>query len=316
MSLTKWFGQREAFSEEPDYFVYADLPSEFRIKIMYRLRAALDDIHTQIFNGYRYPPEDFYSAVKESVLRALGRLDLGQRYAKPQVAVEDFLRECSVEEFFVLLENFLELIQILGIARDGGSAVLRLLETEIQAFNTLALWHKVGYEIIDVGEQAPDDVPRYQVIRKDTQYLHVETIRRPLTLLQTPGFELAQRQFVDALDEYAKGNYADAVTDANSSFEGVMKQILGTDKGTASQLIAELCKRGYFPGYMQKDAVALGDLIETLPKLRDNTGDAHGRLSIEEDQLARYAKFAIHLCGSYIVFLVDEYLRRKAATQP
>lgn len=315
MSLTKWFGQRESFSEEPDYFVYDDLPSEFRYKILYMVRDAFtylgsDELSIRSFFDLQY------ESLRHQLLRAFGRPDVGGTGGSPQSQVESFLQQCSPQEFFIVVEVFLNHLTIGASLRDWFVArkARQLLPKVIQDFNKLALWHKVGYEIVDIGEGASPQAPPHQIIRRDTQYLHVETIRRPLTLLQTAGFEQAQKQFVQALDEYAKGNYADAITDANSSFESVTKQILGTDKGQAVDLIKELQKQKYIPPYMEKDTHMISDLLETLPKLRNKESDAHGHLNIEEEQLPRYAKFAIHLCGTYIVFLVDEFQRRKESS--
>jgi len=150
-----------------------------------------------------------------------------------------------------------------------------------------------------------------KMIRADSEFLHIETVRRPLSLLREAELSAAAQQFEEAVKEWSDANYADAITDANSAVETVMKFILKRESGTASQLIKELSKRGYLPPYLESGAAQLTDLMEMLARLRDAESDAHGKLRIKQEQLPNYARLAINLAGSLIVFLVEEWKRRR-----
>ena len=139
-------------------------------------------------------------------------------------------------------------------------------------------------------------------------------MRRPLALLRDAEFNAAAKQFEDAVKEWSDENYRNAITDANAAFESVMKTILSKGSGNAHDLVKELVKRGYLPPYMESGANQLVDMLEMLPRLRDKEGDVHGKTVIEEEHLPNYARLAINLSGSLIVFLVNEQNRKKEAS--
>ncbi len=63
------------------------------------------------------------------------------------------------------------------------------------------------------------------MVRIDSKYLHQEVVVSTLGLLRGKGFESANEEFLTAHKHYRNGEYRDCITNANASFESVMKVI-------------------------------------------------------------------------------------------
>lgn len=59
-------------------------------------------------------------------------------------------------------------------------------------------------------------------------------------------FAGALQEFVDAHNDLVAANYKGAIHNSAKSFESILKIILGTQEGNASELLRALTKRGFF----------------------------------------------------------------------
>jgi len=166
----------------------------------------------------------------------------------------------------------------------------------------------IGYRIEALNAPREDE-PLLQVIKISSEYTHREMVKPALGILQQEGFQTASAQFSDALLEYADGKFSDAITDANSAFESVLKRVLNRPEGSPSELIREAGEQGFFPKYLGDSVVHFDKVLQALPTIRHKEGDAHGKLEESEDS-SRFAKYAVHLCAANIIFVMDEYNRR------
>jgi len=153
---------------------------------------------------------------------------------------------------------------------------------------------------------------KYIIIRIDSKYLHNEVIKKTLTLLYGNSFKAALNEFENALEKYTKKEYPEAITYANSAFESVMKMIVGKDNLDAGQLIAEVKKleiRGtkFLPSHYENFGIEIKKLLNCLPITRNEKGIPHGKGSKIESVDKSFAEFALHLSGSFIVFLIERY---------
>ena len=151
----------------------------------------------------------------------------------------------------------------------------------IQPFNEVFQEEGVDFELTPVreidlgGRRFEYEFPK--VLRKDTDYLHSEIIRPCLEVLSRPAFETALSEMMKSHEAYRKKQYADAITDACSAFESVMKTIctrkkwaFNPDKDTCGALVKALATNGlFYPFYLH--------LFEAVGTIRNKLSDAHGR---------------------------------------
>jgi len=312
MTTIKWFGQREE-TNEPDFYVYDTIPDPLRGKISFAVLDCLERVKAELQN-LRDPKawEVTYDGCRQHLSRALGR-DIGDGYYSKR-DLEDFLKSAHMIDLLrgieVVLDHLLTLSALRRNASESGAidAEEMRLEKEI---NKLFALYRLGYRIEVLGAPQEDE-PIVQVIRVDSEFTHKEMVKPTLRLLQQEDFETAAEQFSDALAEYTDGKYADAITDVNSAFESVLKRVVNRKRGTALQLIREAQTQGYFPAYQENRIAHFAELLEALPIVRNQEGDAHGRLESGAD-LERFARYAVHLAAANIIFIMDEYNRRKKA---
>lgn len=145
------------------------------------------------------------------------------------------------------------------------------------------------------------DLVQFKVVEKRSEELHAEVVAPALTLLHGRNrFADAERQYRDALDELAGGKWADAITDASSAVENVLRAILGLSQGTLADLLGQARMRGLFgdPQAARLKKVVTG--FTALADIRNEESDAHGNSSDSAT-----AWLALHWAGALIVYLVQ-----------
>ncbi len=155
------------------------------------------------------------------------------------------------------------------------------------------------------------------ILKIDNIFLHAEVIKPALILLKNPQFSGAEEEFLKAHKHFRDGNYKESVTSANCAFESVMKIICTIKKweytkgARASDLKKILCHNNLFPTYLENSFDQLLAILSSgLPEVRNNEG---GHEQGEEIKVVPpyIASYALHICASNIVFLIDamEYKR-------
>lgn len=135
------------------------------------------------------------------------------------------------------------------------------------------------------------------IIPRSQQEMHVEVVVPAITLLSgRSGFEDAERNYMDALTSIRQGRFDDAVTNAASAVEAVLR-ILGC--GNAQTAFE---KRGAIA--IERNLLASHDkrLLGWVTATRGSEGDAHGRGSHTS---RADAWLLIHVAGALILRLVD-----------
>jgi hypothetical protein len=150
--------------------------------------------------------------------------------------------------------------------------------------------HKLSYDLVE-----------FKVVEKRSEELHTQAVAPALTLLHGRSrFTDAERQYRDALNELADGNWADAITDASAAVENVLRTILGLSQGTLADLLGQARIRGLFgnPQAARLRKVVTG--FTALADMRNEESDAHGNSS---DSATGW--LALHWAGALIVYLVQ-----------
>jgi len=153
-------------------------------------------------------------------------------------------------------------------------------------------------------------------VRVDSQFLHSETVKPALGLLNESGFTGPSDEFMRALDHHRKGDNKAAIAEALKAFESTMKSICVARKwtygprDTANALNNIMFERGLVPSEMQSHFQGLRSALESgLPTVANPQRHGQGATPVEAPR--RLAAYALHLVASNIVFLVDCHKAKK-----
>lgn len=243
-------------NKQVEPFVYK-APTTLRNKVLLFCRDVFSNSRTD-WGGQDYTRE-FWDEIHQTLLYRHGSFQLVEN-VNPRSRVEDtanFLLTCKDEEFLDFVEYIFKVRCLFHISTDENTLVAEL--------NELFVSENIGYELTEmVKETVIEPVNAYpffgrehavtktvsypQVIRKDSQVVHTMAIKPALQLLSEPKYKAANEEFLEALDDYKRGDYGDCLTKCCSAFESVMK-IICDNKGwsykqtdTASTLISIIIK--------------------------------------------------------------------------
>jgi Abortive infection C-terminus len=134
--------------------------------------------------------------------------------------------------------------------------------------------------------------------------LEVTIVGPALLAIQRPGWEAVERSFREAVEHQRGREIDDALTAANAAVEAALKAI-GMKGSTLKQLAQSFRGSGIVPGYLENVPELLEDLLDRLHALRSQEGDAHGKGPGTIDPEEALADLAVHLAGSFIVYLAN-----------
>lgn len=247
---------------------------------------------------------------------------LAKEFGRPTISseildnnkIQDFILNSPEEELLTSIELSIALKNQDILNRDyyNRHTPAQKMQDFILQINKAFKLDKIGYEIVSVGLE---DL-HYIIVPIDSKYLYTETIKRTLTLLHDVEFRGSLQEFESALDEYRNERYDNVILKANKAFESTLKAILTkkripfdekNDKITI--LIKKLFESPQFIDPALKDAFnkVRGILESGLPTIRNQPGVAHGQGLDPKNVAKSYAEIALHLAGTYIVFLIGRY---------
>ncbi|MEK7729497.1 MAG: abortive infection family protein [candidate division KSB1 bacterium] len=254
---------------------------------------------------------EFWNEVHQMMLYRHGRFQLMEQ-GSPSNRTEDaigFLLSCGDEEFLDFIEYMFQVRCLVHVTFNENALVAEI--------NEILVSENVGYELTEmVHEKAVEFVMGRErevlkslaypkVIRKDDEVVHATVIKPALQLLADSKFKAANQEYLEALEDYKKGDYGDCLTKCCSSFESVMK-ILCDKKGwpykqadTASTLISIVMKKAALDSYFEQPLMIIATLRNRLSK-------SHGA-GIQPKMVSKSrARFALNSTASAITFLMDE----------
>jgi hypothetical protein len=250
--------------------------------------------------------------VEEELLRQYGGLRQGKHASRPNydMAIIDHFFACPDEEV-------MDFIQVCFHTRYrcGG-------QSTVDAINGVLEEEDIGYELTSFREEVIDEVradnqPLYgpgttyrtifpTMIRKDEKLLHCQAVQPCLHVLNDPRFVTANTELLNAFEEYRKGNYADAITDAGAAVESVLKTICAHkrwrydhDKDTCAKLL-DICRtHDLFYSFYRP-------ILEATAMIRNKIGDAHGKGPKPEYPVAKeLADHMLNTVCTNIVLLIS-----------
>jgi len=289
----KLFGQKEEIGKK-DFFSYDEIPIETRQKVSFIFHENGYYVRYDRIGIHQEPKRDL-NKLRYELCKHKGIANINNEVLDEN-AIDKWLKNCSVVDFLRTIEIFLWI-------RLNDSTVdnFERLANSIKEINEVFDIDKIGYEI--VGNQ---------IIRRDSKYLHGVVIKRTISLLYSNNFKGPLEEFEKALEFYLKKDYGSAIGEANKAYESTMKAILTklniaySESDTASKLLKQLYDNNVIYSQTESFTNNLNEVLKGLPAIR-NKQSGHSQGLDPKKVHKSYAEFALHLCGSFIVFLIQRY---------
>jgi len=225
-----------------------------------------------------------------------------------------FLALCSGEEFLDVLEYIFRVDCFFHVALDEN----QLIEEINEFFRIDDLPYFLTDFIKETVREVCNEYPFHgregdvtktvsypRVIMKESEHLHSQAIKPTLELLKQPEFRSANSEFLEALEDYRKGDLGDCLTKCGSAFESVLKVVIDK-KGwpykqtdTASTLIKTLINNTQLENYFEQTLMIVATLRNRLSK-------SHGAGTSPRDIPRHFARYTINITATSILLIADE----------
>jgi hypothetical protein len=312
MKLSHIFDVFSKRNKDSETFILK-VPITFRNKLLLYCRDLFSNSRSDWGRG-DYTGE-FWDEIHKVLQYRHGRIQLTNiNYHSPRDDAIGFLLTCHDEEFLDFVEYIFKVNCLFHVTMDEN-----LIVAEI---NELFVSENLGYDLTEmVKEEVVEPVNEYpffgkggkvikvvsypQVINKEDQVIHSTTIKPTLTLLSEPKYKTASQEYLEALEDYRKGDYGDCLTKCGSSFESVMKIICDNKKwqykqtDTASTLLSIIINKTRLESYFEQP-------LSIIATLRNRLSKSHGAGIAPKEVTQNYARYALNSTAAAIIFLANE----------
>lgn len=290
--------QKKLRGEMPDVYQYDQLPPALRVQIVHAMCDALGGPNER-------PNQNCWKPISDLLCREYGLFALptareyGQRNFLDEV-VDFFLQAEEVEQALDVVEMCFRAVDTISrneqyLWRNNAN---QIADASIDELNKRFQEHGVGYQFVN-----------REILRVDSQLLHVEVIKPALRLIEGKAYAGAQQEFLRAHEHYRHGNPKEALNECLKSFESLMKSICVkrgwalTGRETASSLIKICLEHGLIPAFWQTQFTSLRSLLESgVPTGRNNLA-GHGQGPQTTEVPDHLVAFMLHMTGACLVFL-------------
>lgn len=293
--------QKKLRGDVPDVYVYDNLPQPLRVQIVHIWADTLGK-GEQYWTG---KVKDAYEFIVNTLCREYGLFklpgakDYGDREFITELAnfflqVDDVEKALdAVELSFRVIDRFTRSWDYLH-SHDGEERA----DQAISELNNRFKEHGVGFQFVE-GE----------IVRVDSELLHVEAVKPALRLLNEKNYQGAQQEFLSAYEHYRHGKNKEALNDCLKAFESTMKAICDKRSWTyqpnaTSRALIQICfDNGLIPSFWQQQFSSLRSLLESSIPTGRNKLSGHGQgtnPTMVPDHLVSYM---LHMTASTLVFL-------------
>lgn len=121
-------------------------------------------------------------------------------------------------------------------------------------------------------------------------------------------FQPAFQELTKAFSFFERGEYKEAILNAEKSYESVLKVICGLSHGSADRLTTEYVEKALnnLPNSMDKSGFR-EKIMMTLPYIRNHTDSGHGAGENDEEISKPLTKLALNLSAALNTFLIEIY---------
>ncbi len=286
--------------ELPDVYQYENIPTSLRVQIVHIMNDALGDHRNQ-------KTIESFKFIHDTLCREYGKFSLIDKEFFDYVnyindVINFLLRSNNTNEILDVVEFSFRLIDTF-YRKDNIKYLCQSQITPDQAIEELNFRfreHGVGYQY-ESGE----------IIKVDSQIIHVEAVKPVLFLLSDSRFQGANEEFLKAHEHYRHGRYKECLVDCLKAFESTMKTICDIQGwsyqagDTAQRLINVCLQNNLIPAYLQNQFSSLRQNLESgIPTMRNKNG-GHGQGSQPLSVPQHFAAYQLHLTASTILFLLE-----------
>lgn len=229
--------------------------------------------------------QDNYGAARTEARRLIledeGWRQLTVGASKPAVDFDAYLVNCPSNMVPTVIEAMYQALGMKSV-RDLGA---KARSGYADAINTVLQEDRISYELSN-GEMIPFS----------SKELHVEVVVPVLHLIGKAGWEKVENAYRAALSELARGEGANAITDAGTALQEALWN-LGAEGNALGPLIASAQKKGLIASHDQ----ALAKTAHWVSADRSVSGDAHtaSAASVQD------AWLTVHVVGALILRLAS-----------
>jgi hypothetical protein len=297
--------KRQGDAGKPILYTYDKFPTPFRTQVAHIWESTIG--HWRRYENDAISNQA-WAVIHNTMARELGVPALGIREldANPHQRCLRFLGSAGGEGVLDIIEVSFRVIDTairkvdLYVRQQNGAT--QEPDDAIAELNHRFREHAIGYQFVG-GE----------LIRVDSQFLHVEAVERTITLLHDAAFTGPNAEFLAAYEHYRKQRYKEAIADALKSLESTLKAICEArdweydPKATAKPLLDTVVANDLVPAFLEGHLGSLRATLESgLPTLRNRTA-GHGQGATPVEVPSYLAAYALHLAAVTIVFLVDAH---------
>jgi hypothetical protein len=299
------FSKRNNRKEEP-IFRYDVLPEPFRVQLIHILRDSVGS----------HQGEGAWKVMHDALCKEYGVFSLLPKGTESELGHINSRNKCMV--FIKEEEDVLKVLDIIELAAGTINGPIRenryrwdewgvkqYPDDALDEINQRFREHGIGYQFIE-----------NKIVRVDSQFIQQEVVEPAVELLFKEDFEGASDEFIRAHDHFKKDNDKEAITEALKAFESTMRTICNrmgwevSEKATAKHLIQTLFDHKLIPSSLQSQLSSLRSTLEGLPTLRNKlSGHGQGERKVEVPK--HVTAYAMHLCATNIVFLIEAYKKKK-----
>lgn len=296
--------QKRLRGETPDVYVYDSLPEPLRVQII----QIWDDVMGNLdqYLEFNHVVRDRYDIIVKKLRHEYGVIYLpNSTDLQPSDSYEELFRFFHEQSDVDMALDAVELtFRALGTRQGNSKSFLIIPKREIDAaiedLNFRFKEHGVGFEF------------RERIImRIDSQFIHSETVKPALELLNQNLYSGAQQEFLRAHEHFRRGNSKEAISLCLNSIESVMKAICDKRKwnydkrATANSLIKICFDNELIPKIWQNHYSSLINVLKSGVPVGRNELSGHGQGSTPIVVPNHIMAYMLHMTATTIVFLAD-----------
>jgi hypothetical protein len=287
----------------PDVYSYNSLAENLRVQIIHIWSDSLGNE-----NSYHYH-EDVrraYALIVDTLHREYGAFQLPgtNRFAATDhleeltnyfLQEEDIQKQLDVVELsFKVIHQFTRTYQY-RLFRNASEVADNAIEELNNRFKECG----IGYQFVE-----------NEIIRIDSELIHVEAVKPALRLLNEEHYQGAQQEFLSAYEHYRQGKNKEALNDCLKSFESTMKAICDKQQwiyqpNATAKILIQICfDNNLIPSFWQNQFSSLRSMLESSIPTGRNKLSGHGQGSIPTSVPDYLVSYMLHMTASTLVFLI------------
>jgi hypothetical protein len=288
MAVFDLFSKRD--QPMPEVFQTDTLPKEFRVQVQWIWKSSLMTLGHWF--GGRYE-NDYMKGIRDLICRRTGKVFLHRDRTSPENDLMGALTEGSDTKLGLDIIETSFRVMLTQVAQ--GRLESRQIRTYIAELNHNFREHGIGYQF---------DCSTQRLIPINAPLIDEQAVRPALALLLHADFATANKEFMEAWDDFKKSDFDDCLTKCCSCFESVMK-IICTKKGwafdpkdTAGPLIKNIVTSTGMDSFFEQPLL----LIATM---RNRLSSSHGAGTTPKNPPEHIARYALNATASAILLLVE-----------